>query len=98
MEIQNEKIQLIALEGKDGPVMLRKHYDLLSDFILGIFQHRNQISLTELMELANVKFNPIFSANTGLALLNTKQDLEARRLLKISRQKNRIQIISLKKG
>jgi hypothetical protein len=97
MENHSDKIQLHALDGKKGSVISRKHYDLLKNFILDIFQHCDQITLTELMQLAHTQFARTFSGEVAWALLNTKLDLEARGILKICHERNRIQMISLKR-
>lgn len=97
MENHSEKIQLHALDGRNGPIIPRKQYELLKNFILDIFQHCDQITLTELLQLANTKFALTFSSEVAWVLVNTKQDLEARGMLKITHERNRTQLISLKR-
>jgi hypothetical protein len=97
MEKRNERIELQTVNGKNRPVMLRQHYDLLVDFILDSIQRLEPISLTELMEAANNKFSDLFSGEVALPLLNAKRDLEARGLILINYEKNRNQLISLKR-
>ena len=97
MENRNERIELQTINGKNRPVMLRNHYDLLVEFILDTLECLEPISLTELMDAANNKFNELFSGEVAYSLLSTKQDLEARGLISICYKRNRTQLISLKK-
>jgi hypothetical protein len=97
MKNKNERIELQTINGKNRPVMLRNHYNLLVQFILEALQRFEPISLTELMDAADIKFRDLFSGEVAYVLLNTKQDLEARGLISICHERNRAQLISLKK-
>jgi hypothetical protein len=97
MDNKDERIQLNTLNGKNRPFMLRKKYDSLRDFILEALQRQQQISLMELMEQANNKFDKVFFGEVALSLLDTKKDLEVRGLIKIAHERDRTQLISLKR-
>ena len=97
MEAENEKIELQTHNGKNKPAMPRKHYELLSEFILNILQQQERVNLMELMELANNKFNHQFNGEVAWQLLWIKQDMEVRGMIEIAHQKSCAQTISLKK-
>lgn len=97
MENHSDKIQLQVHGGRGGSIIARKQYELVKKFILDVFQHCDQITLTELMQIADIELAPSFRGEIAWILLNTKRDLEARGILEITHQKNRIQVISLKR-
>jgi hypothetical protein len=97
MKYKSEVIELQTINGKNKPVMLRNHYDLLVQFILEALKRVELISLNELMDAADTEFRDLFSGEVACALLSTKQDLEARGLISICYERNRVQLISLKK-
>ncbi len=98
MNSTDERIRLNTLNGKNRPFMLKKKYDSLRDFILDALEQHQQISLMELMEQANDKFDKVFFGEVALSLLDAKKDLEARGLIKIAHERDRTQLISLKKN
>lgn len=92
------RMRLNTLNGKNRPYILRKDYDSLRAFIIDTLQQRQQISLMELIELANDKFSKVFSGEVALSLVNTKNDLESLGLVNITHQRNRTQLISLQRS
>lgn len=93
----NERVLLRTLNGKKRVVLPRKQYELIKEFILNALATSPQVSLMELMELANLQLVEAFPNGVALPLLNTKQDLEAHGLIEVTYQKGRTQFIALKK-
>ncbi len=92
-----DKIELQHPGGRNGPSILRKEYELLSVFILSLLKSKGEITLTELLEAAHEKLKSKLPGDILWIILNVKNDLEARRLIKITHLKRCVQFISIKR-
>jgi len=92
-----DRIELQHPAGRSGPLILRKEYEQLSVFILSMLKSKGEITLTELLEAAHEKLKTKWSGDILWTILNVKNDLEARRLIKITHLKRCVQVISIKR-
>lgn len=78
-------------------MIIKNRYDLLCDFIFEKLRFNDYVTLTELLEDAEEYLMGRIKENLLWSLLQVKQDLVVRGLIIISFQRNRVQVISLKK-
>ena len=90
-----EQIRLLRSKGKLGRLVSCKDYDGISHFVLEAVQTRGAMSLSELIDLAYKLHNKEKSRLCLRLLLDVKQDLEAREIIKIEWLPNRVQLIRL---
>jgi hypothetical protein len=90
----SDKIELKRPWGKSDLLILRRNYETLSLYILHTLELRGELTLIDLLELANKKFSAKFS---GEVILAVKYDLESKGLIKVRRPERCVQMISLKK-
>jgi hypothetical protein len=90
----SDKIELKRPWGKSDLLILRKNYETLSLYILHTLELRGELTLIDLLELANKKFTAKFS---GEVILTVKYDLESKGLIRVRRPERCVQMISLKK-
>jgi hypothetical protein len=93
-----EKVELKRPGGKAGIVILRKHYDVLSIFILKVLEVNQEITLIELLEAAKKNISTKPSGEILWVIINVKHDLEARGLIKIRYMTRCVQVISLNRN
>jgi len=96
-DVVSTTIKLLKAGGKNGHVILRKDYESINTLILETLKTHHEISLFDLLDVCNREFTAEFKGNLPWYLLNVKQDLQAKGLIQIKRDKKRIQIVSLKK-
>jgi hypothetical protein len=89
-------IELLRPGRRNGLMIPRANYELLSIFILNLLRSKGEITLTELLEKAEEELNEKFSTQTQWIVLNVKHDLEARDIIKVRHLDKCIQTISLK--
>lgn len=92
-----DKIELQHPAGRSGPFIQKKEYEMLSVFILSMLKSKGEVTLTELLETAHEKLKTKWSGDILWTILNVKNDLEARRLIKITHLKRCVQVISIKR-
>jgi hypothetical protein len=90
----SEKVELKRPWGKSDLIILRKNYETLSLHILHTLELRGELTLIDLLEVANKKFSAKFS---GEVILTVKYDLESKGLIKVRRPERCVQMISLRK-
>ncbi len=95
--MEKETVELWKLKGRVGETILKKEYDLICDFIFTLLSEREDIELHELLLEARVHLSAVIKKDFARHLLEVKQDLEAKGLIKITRQPNRLQFISMVK-
>jgi len=83
------------LKGQVGATILKKDYDLISEFIFTLLNERETVELQELLFEANATLSANMKKDFSRHLLEVKQDLEAKGLIKVTRQPNRLQFISV---
>ncbi len=97
MNTENERMELLLSGGRNGTFMLKYQYELVYEFIFQKLVEREKVTLTELLEGAGKTLAEKFKGNFSWAMLQVKQDLEAKGLITVRMAKNRIQVIELKK-
>ena len=83
------------LGDKHGVYLMKKHYDVVSTFILSKLKEREAIKLEELIDgLKEISLDR--SADLAWILLQVKSDLEAKKMITVSViGRNRQQIVNL---
>ena len=76
-----EKIMTLHPQGKKGVNILKRRYDLISDFILKTIKKRNEISFEELADLAVDELSRCFNGKVVWCMVTVKLDLEARKII-----------------
>jgi hypothetical protein len=97
MIAEGETIELKRPGDRHGLVIIRRHYDIFSLFILNVLEARGQVTLIELLEVAGRTLGAKFPGQRLGILLHVKHDLEARNLIKVRRLAGHVQVISLKR-
>jgi hypothetical protein len=84
-EANRPKIQLFQYSADEGIMMCEKEYQKIADFIFSAIQSKisGKIDLTELIEEAGNKLSCPFNGATPYFLLKVKEDLQARRIIKV---------------
>lgn len=90
-----EQIRLLRSKVKLGRLVSCKDYDSISEFVLRAVQKRGAMTLSELIDLTNELHNKEKSKLCLQLLLDVKQDLEVREIIKVERLPNRVQLIRL---
>jgi len=98
MKTDSEHIELLLPDGKKGSTMHKHQYELLLEFVFQKLLDQRKVTLTELLEGAEEILMDRIKWNLLWLLLQVKQDLVARGLIVVNYEKNRMQIISLKKS
>lgn len=88
-----EKIEMLGSPQKRGPLIHRKEYDKITEFILAqIKKSGESISLNELLDNAMADLGDI-----ALVVLQVKRDLEARGIIETALNNKREQFLLIKK-
>ncbi|HOX82606.1 MAG TPA: hypothetical protein PLJ60_07875 [Chryseolinea sp.] len=93
--MEKETVELWRLKGRVGETIPKKEYDLISEFILTLLTERETIELQELLLEAQESLASVITKDISRPLLEVKQDLEAKGFIKVTRQPNRLQFISV---
>lgn len=93
--IEKQTIELWKMKGISGETIPKEEYEVLKEFILAILLKNDSIELRELLSDAHTTLSTIFKKDFSRLLLEVKQDLEAKGLIKVTRQANRMQFISI---
>ena len=95
---EEEKLEMLRVDTKRGAVLLKVHYEVIASFIFNVLkdQPENEIALNELLEIAHPKLDNQFQGDVSWFLLQVKQDLEARNVIKTTLTHSRNQFIRLK--
>lgn len=88
---------MIVTAGEKRGVMPRAYYERLMTFIIETLEAQETVPFFALLEQAEQNFSREFRGELAWYLLYVKQDMEARRLIKVMRDKKRQQWIRLKK-
>jgi hypothetical protein len=96
MNVNTEKVQLQKIDNKKGIYMSKNRYDFIVEMILKILTQQQQTTLTELINESETYSDKIGN-EIAWDMLQVKQDLEARGVIKIDYIANRVQLIILKK-
>jgi hypothetical protein len=78
-----ERIQTLNPDGTRGVVLSRKHYDLMRDFIISLFESAPEVSFTELVGQVTHHNVIVPRDNAVWHLLKVKADLQARGILRV---------------
>ena len=93
--MEKETVELWRMKGRVGETILKKEYDLISEFIFSLLFERETVELQELLFEAQATLSATIKKDFSRHLLEVKQDLEAKGLIKVTRQPNRLQFISI---
>jgi hypothetical protein len=93
--MEKETVEMWRLKGQVGATILKKDYDLISDFIFSLLFERETVELQELIFEAQAVLSANIKKDFSRHLLEVKQDLEAKGLIKVTRQPNRMQFITI---
>lgn len=93
MENENPEIVLWRENGRRGAKILRKDYEMVSSFIFSQLQEKETIEIQQLIEGARNILSLTLGKDYSWCLLQVKQDLEAKGLIKVTVQPNRMQFI-----
>lgn len=93
--MEKETVELWRMKGRVGETILKKDYDLISEFIFSLLSERETVELQELLFEAQAILSASIKKDFSRHLLEIKQDLEAKGLIKVIRQPNRLQFISI---
>lgn len=77
-----DTIQTLRPDGKKGILLLKRHYDQLSYFILAAVYSHEHLTLNELLERGQQQLSDTIENEITWYLLQVKLDLEARGLVK----------------
>lgn len=92
----NDLVKLHSKHRRQVHTMARHHYEMLKAFILDTLETNGHIRVQHLIDLANTKLFDAFGGDLAWQLLQTKNDLEARGLITITRGEKCDQLIALK--
>ncbi|MEO7990747.1 MAG: hypothetical protein ABI663_14460 [Chryseolinea sp.] len=93
--MEKETVELWRMKGRVGETILKKDFDLISEFIFSLLFERETVELQELLFEAQAVLSGSIKKDFSRHLLEVKQDLEAKGLIKVIRQPNRLQFISI---
>ncbi len=93
--MEKETVELWRMKGRVGETILKKDYELISEFIFSLLFERETVELQELLFEAQTILSVSIKKDFSRHLLEVKQDLEAKGLIKVTRQPNRLQFISI---
>ncbi|MFA7327551.1 MAG: hypothetical protein WC121_12850 [Candidatus Kapaibacterium sp.] len=79
--MDDERILTKHPQGKSGVNILKKKYDIIKDFILRTLVEHNEISFSELSDLAEENLGKTFDGKVLWYVVSVKLDLEARELI-----------------
>lgn len=96
--MNTEMIALIDSDGKKKLSIRKDKYELVCEFIFQTLLDNEKVTLTELLKNSEQTLGSHCNDDISWLILLVKRDLEARGLLKISCERNRIQVIELKKS
>lgn len=76
-----EKIETLHPQGKKGVNILKRRYDIISDFILKTIKEHGEITYEEINDLAIEKLSGSFDGKIPWYVVTVKLDLEARNII-----------------
>lgn len=91
--MENSEIVMWRENGRRGAKIMRKDYEVVSSFIFSLLQEKETIEIQQLIEEARNTLSLTLGRDYSWCLLQVKQDLEAKGLIKVTVQPNRMQFI-----
>lgn len=91
--MENPEIVMWRENGRSGAKILKKDYEAVSAFIFSLLHERETIEIQQLIEEGRNRLPFTLGSDYSWCLLQVKQDLEAKGLIKITVQPNRMQFI-----
>lgn len=87
----------MSLGRKKGATIPKVYYDALSAFIVTTLESKTEIELNELIDLAKQEHGQLIKGEVSWFLLVVKNDLEARKVIKVERAigASRLQYLTL---
>ncbi len=77
------KINTLHPDRKSGVVMHERVYEMVSEFIMNTIYDAKELTLTSLLEKAELDFSDPLEGNLAWHFLHVKLDLEARNLIQV---------------
>ena len=93
MEKKDPEVEMRRGNGRRGATILRKDYEVVSSFIFSQLQGNDTIEIQQLIDEARNALSPTLGRDYSWCLLQVKQDLEVKGLIKVTVQPNRTQFI-----
>jgi riboflavin synthase alpha subunit len=75
----------MSLGRKKGATIPKEYYDTLSAFIINTLESKTEVELNELIDLAKEEHGHLIKGEISWFLLVVKNDLEARKVIKVER-------------
>lgn len=91
--MENSEIVMWRENGRRGAKILRRDYDAVCSFIFSLLQEKETIEIQQLIDEARNTLSLTLGKDYSWCLLQVKQDLEAKGLIKVTVQPNRMQFI-----
>jgi hypothetical protein len=88
---------VITTAGRKKAVVPVNYYNSITSLVIGILEKEEETLLVSLITKVEEAFQKEFRGNISWYLLYVKQDLEARRIIRVQRDQNHHQSIRLKK-
>jgi hypothetical protein len=94
--MEGKTITLWRSTGKIGSSLPKKFYEQIKALILSEVLEKDEVTLTHLMNEANLRFRDEMGIRLNWYFLEVKKDLQTHNLIKISFMPQHIQIIKIK--
>jgi len=93
--MENSELEIVMRRGngRSGATILKKDYEAKSGFIFSLLQEKDTIEIQQLIEEARIALSSALGRDYSWCLLQVKQDLEAKGLIKVTVQPDRTQFI-----
>ena len=92
-----QKVGMIVTVGKKRVSVPQNYYNTFTEFILEQLERNAVVPLLDLLDAAQSAFQDSIRGDVSWYLINVKQDLEARKVIKVEWNHSRAQQISLRR-
>ncbi|HYF68212.1 MAG TPA: hypothetical protein VD884_08750 [Ohtaekwangia sp.] len=92
-----KKVEMILTVGGKRALMPIKYYDEICTFIVRELEQNDGLRFVELLDKADSVIGSEMRGNLSWYLLHVKHDLQARNIIRVERDVNRVQIIQLRR-
>jgi len=95
--MKEETIELMLPKNRRGAVIALRYYNQVKDCIIGTIQSAvgQEITLNELIFCVHLQLSNSIKSNLAWYLLQVKQDLEARKMIRTTLDRGRVQYIRI---
>jgi hypothetical protein len=95
--MDEERIKIWTENSRTGISILKADYDFIAHFILLLIEREGEICLHELIDKAQTELASYFCKDISWYLIQVKRDLMEKGVLRITLQRDRTQLIRLRK-